>query len=319
MKSCTKSIKIGHLNVFHLTNKIPDVCNLLNTSTRTHIFGICETKIHASTTNPNDYNDDDDKHFSDLLHIPNYDKPFCRHIKEKLHTGLAVYVHNSIRNIVVRRKDLEPNNIEAIWLEIKQSNSTSKLLGYVYKNPKADTTFYDNFTSMIDSATKVSQNITLLGDFNFNYLKPNEASQQQWCLTTEQLGLHQLINKPTRYDQHYKTYSLLDHIYSKDPQSITNIEVLDSGISDHSPIFCSLTLKLPKTHKNGHTTVEFRSFKNFNETAFLHDVSLIDFQPIYCKNCPDEAFGYLFDSLLPIIDAHAPKKLKRVKNRNLPP
>ena len=165
MKKSTTTIKIGHLNVFHLTNKIPDVCNLLNTSTRTHIFGICETKIHASTTNPNDYNDDDDKHFSDLLHIPNYDKPFCRHIKEKLHTGLAVYVHNSIRNIVVRRKDLEPNNIEAIWLEIKQSNSTSKLLGYVYKNPKADTTFYDNFTSMIDSATKVSQNITLLGDF----------------------------------------------------------------------------------------------------------------------------------------------------------
>ena len=76
---------------------------------------------------------------------------------------------------------------------------------------------------------------------------------------------------------------------------------------------------MPKTHKNGHTTVEFRSFKNFNETAFLHDVSLIDFQPMYCANDPDEAFGYLFDSLLPIIDAHAPKKLKRVKNKNLPP
>ena len=50
MKKSTTTIKIGHLNVFHLTNKIPDVCNLLNTSTRTHIFGICETKIHASTT-----------------------------------------------------------------------------------------------------------------------------------------------------------------------------------------------------------------------------------------------------------------------------
>ena len=169
--------------------------------------------------------------------------------EKKLQTGLAVYVHNSIRNIAVRRRDLKSNNIGAIWLEIKQSNSTSKLLGYVYKNPAASTTFRDNFSSMIDAATKVSQNITVLGDFNFNYLKPNEKYQQQWLLTTEQLGLRQLVDRTTRYDQYHKTYSLLGHIYSKDPQSITNIEVLDSGISDHSPIFCSLTLNCPSLIK----------------------------------------------------------------------
>ena len=42
--------KVGHLNVYHLINKIPDVCNLLNNNLTTHIFGLCETKIRDPKT-----------------------------------------------------------------------------------------------------------------------------------------------------------------------------------------------------------------------------------------------------------------------------
>ena len=261
--SISKTLRIGHLNVFHLINKIPDVCNLLNNNSLTHIFGICETKIHEPQTKTNVKIQDDDNDNLDILSIPCYDKPFLKHITEKLQTGLAVYVHNSIRHLVTRRHDIETNKIEAIWLEVKQPKMSSKLLAYVYRNPKADDSFYDHFSDMIDAATKISTDITILGDFNFNLLKPNDKPQQLWSTVTEQFGLTQFVDKPTRYDIQHKTWTLLDHIYSTDKHAVTNAEVSDSSISDHNPIFCNWNLKNYKPINKKHTTVEVRSFKKY--------------------------------------------------------
>ena len=36
-----------------------------------------------------------------------------------LHTGIGVYVHDDIRHYVKRREDLETENIECIWLELR--------------------------------------------------------------------------------------------------------------------------------------------------------------------------------------------------------
>ena len=317
-------LKVGHLNVYHLINKIPDVCNLLNNNLTTHIFGLCETKIRdpKTKTENNDKgktdNSDDDNDF-EILSIPNYNKPFYRHMTEKLQTGLVLYIHNSIRHLVTRRMDLENNKIEAIWIEIRQPNLCSKLLGYVYRNPAADNSFFDDFTDMIDKAAKITTNITLLGDFNFNLLKPTDKPQQRWSSIIEQLGLKQFVDKPTRYDTQHNTWTLIDHIYSSDSHAITDVKVSNSSISDHNPVFCSWTLKHKKLTNKGHKTVEYRSFKNFNELAFLHDISLINFDKIYNINCPNKAFDYLNETLLTVVNKHAPIRKKRVKNHNLPP
>ena len=321
----SKTLQIGHLNVYHLVNKIPDVCNLLNKHETTHIFGMCETKIRDSKTTVNSENDtanddssDNDNDF-EILSIPNYDKPFYRHVTEKLQTGLVLYIHKGIRHLVKRRTDLENNNVEAIWIEVKQSKMASKLLGYIYRNPDAKNCFLDDFTDLIDAASKVSKDITLLGDFNFNLLKPNDKQQQSWSAVTEQLGLKQFVDTPTRYDIRHNTWTLIDHIYSNDNDSITDIQVSDSSISDHKPIFCSWKLKHTKATNKGHTTIEFRSFKKFNKTAFLHDLSMVDFDNIYNISCPSKAFEYLTQEILTVLNKHAPKRTKRVKKQNLPP
>ena len=51
----------------------------------------------------------------------------------------------------------------------------------------------------------------------------------------------------------------------------------------------------------------------------MHDIYLIHFDYIYSLNCPNEAFNYLNDSLLTVLNNHAPKRRKRVKSQNLPP
>lgn len=309
----SKTIRIGHLNIYHLINRTPDVCNLLNNNPLTHIFGIYETKIHdpKTHTKTDTDNEDNDNGDFDILSLPNYSKPFFKHITQKLQTGLAVYIHNSIRHLVTRRNDIETNKVEAIWLEVKQPKMASKLLAYVYRNPSADTTIFLTWLIMLQKYLKTLQ--------SFNLLKPNDKPQQHWSTITEQFGLTQFVDKPTRYDIRHDTWTLLDHIYSTDQHAIKNVEVSNSSISDHNPIFCNWNLKCCKPINKKHTTIEIRSFKNFNETSFLHDISLIDFNYIYNVDCPNEPFNFLNNCILTVLNKHAPKRKKRVKSENLPP
>ena len=88
---------------------------------------------------------------------------------------------------------------------------------------------------------------------------------------------------------------------------------MESGISDHSAIFYRWSIKLPKQNSRGHTTITFMSFKIFNETIFLRDLSLLPFANVCDHSDPDEAMSVWYDTIKPVIDKHAPIQHKRVK------
>ena len=68
------------------------------------------------------------------IELPQY--TFIRRDKQHdLHTGLVVYIHNSVCKGIKRRDDLENDCIECIWLELKQNKSTPLLIGFIYRNP----------------------------------------------------------------------------------------------------------------------------------------------------------------------------------------
>ena len=76
--------------------------------------------------------------------------------------------------------------------------------------------------------------------------------------------------------------------------------------------------KLEKIKKNGHTSIEYRTFKNFEESSFLYDLNEADFQSIVDIQDADEAFNTLSDLFCSIIDKHAPLRQHRVKHQTLP-
>ena len=87
-------LRIGHLSVCHLFHKVPDVSLLLNQSSQlTYLFGISETRLDSHLDN-------------NSVRIPEY----CvmrRDSSQALHTGIALYVHQSIAMNTPRRTDLE--------------------------------------------------------------------------------------------------------------------------------------------------------------------------------------------------------------------
>ena len=153
------------------------------------------------------------------------------------------------------RLDLETEAIECFWVEINDSKPKPLLVGYVYRNPASSQEWPDNFVSMMDKVTECNANILLLGDFNIDLFKQPTA----WNNTKALFGLEQLVEKATRVTKSSAT--LIDHMYTKYKQQVSKVKVVDSGISDHSGIFCHWSIKLPKQNPRGHTTITFRSFR----------------------------------------------------------
>ena len=231
-------------------------------------------------------------------------------------TGLALYVHNSIQNITTRRTDLESQCIESLWVEICNSKTPSLLVGYVYRNPAVTYEWYHEFVTLLDKVSESKSNVLLLDDFNTDLLKPHLA----WESTFSILGLNQFITQPARVT--CSTNTLIYHIYTNNPYLVHSISVPNIAISDHFPVLCTWSIKLPRRPPQGQsrTFKQYRTFKRFNEDAcFKNILSCAPFCDVYKFDIHDDALSVWYDIVMPIINVHAPLRRKRVKHPKLPP
>ena len=224
---------MGHLNIYHLPQKITDLCVLLNKPESFRIFGVTESRLKP--------------HIPDsAINIPNFSIT-RRDPVSRGETGIAVYIHNSIQDVVSRRIDLETQEVECVWLELKTPKSPSLLIGYLYRNPAATFEWYDNFLDMCEKVCARNADVLLMGDFNIDMLKPHHA----WECTITLLGLHQMVNSPTRVTA--TTSTLIDHVYTNKPTAVSHVKVGSLTVSDHFPIGCTWSVKLPRVKKGEHT------------------------------------------------------------------
>ena len=100
---------------------------------------------------------------------------------------------------------------------------------------------------------------------------------------------------------------------------VSEVLVSTASFSDHSPIFCTWSFKLPKRLSKGNTSIEYRYFKNFDVESFLSDLSAMPFHSVFNHNEPSEALAFWYDAFLPVVNKHAPLRRKRVKRPKLPP
>ena len=76
--SCPKDLSVGHLNIYHLANKVTDVNVFVHQSDILHIFGVSESRLTSYVSD-------------EVVSIPNYS--ISRRDADELgHTGMAVYV-----------------------------------------------------------------------------------------------------------------------------------------------------------------------------------------------------------------------------------
>lgn len=138
-------LRIGHVNIYHLFNKIHDLSLLLNQPSYFHVLGVSETRLNNTKSDSS-------------VTISNY-TVLRRDAETHGQTGLAAYIHNSISHLVRRRQDLESKTVECMWLEAKFSKPL--IICFLYRNPSSTYMWYDEFVNMMDNAAAVKKNLFL--------------------------------------------------------------------------------------------------------------------------------------------------------------
>ena len=114
--------------------------------------------------------------------------------------------------------DLIPTGLEAVCLEIKQSNSRSFVILSIYRPPSAPIEVFSKFEKLIDLVDNKNKEVYILGDLNCNMLEPTLLSTRKLNEILELYQMQQLINNPTRVTA--LTQSLLDVCITSNPEHI---------------------------------------------------------------------------------------------------
>ena len=153
-----KGMRIGHLNIQGLSNKIDQVKLMLTSRNNSvHILGLSEIKL-------------EDYHPDSVFLIDGYQKPMR---KDRLEGGGGIIVYIKEGVVFKRRSDLELKELECVWLEICPTNSNSFLICFMYRHPNARVGWNESFENCLDKIYGVEKELYILGDFNRDLFNTN--------------------------------------------------------------------------------------------------------------------------------------------------
>ena len=126
--------------------------------------------------------------------------------------GVAIYIPQLVR--CFRRLDLELDDVEALWVELRTNNELPILVGIAYRPPNAPVNVIDKLCDMHETATQEHKEVVVMGDFNLNMLSAGSCAQTLH-LSAIECGLEQMVTQPTRKNYHSET--LIDLLYVSHP------------------------------------------------------------------------------------------------------
>ena len=154
--------------------------------------------------------------------------------------------------------------------------------------------------------------IVLLGDMNCNLLE-NGYDRRALDDFSNCLNLSQLISEPTRITD--TSNSLLDVILVTDKHLVVENGVVNVSISDHSLVFCTWNLKLPKPSPH---YICVRSYKNYNPDLFSLSVSELALFDKVCDIDDKNLKLAMFDNaFLTNLNTYAPIKSVKIRNPSM--
>ena len=194
-------------------------------------------------------------------------------------------------------------------------HSNSFLVCSVYRPPSSTTEWTDLFSRQIEKSLTFTDEIYLMGDINID-IKDEQLCNTKWKHAMEINDLKQLIKEPTRITA--KSSTIIDHLYASKPDLVVDLLVPNIAVSDHFPIQFTRVTGKTNIKRNMHTTIQYRSYKAFNEDNFhsdmLDSMANITISPVNT----DQNFEIFIQTFMTVFDKHVPIKTKRVKKETQP-
>ena len=161
------------------------------------------------------------------------------------HGGVIIYVKDSL--YYKRREDLEPRNIESIWLELT-NNRKHVLFGLFYRPPNSNSNYFSDIEDSIALAVDspgISE-IIITGDFNLNLLNPQTAKKINSICT--QFSFYQSIIQPTHFTENSSSLIDILLVNNKNYLIVSGVgdPFLNQEIRYHCPIYGIFKFSKPK-------------------------------------------------------------------------
>lgn len=226
--------------------------------------------------------------------------------------GILFFIRDGLPFTI--KSDLNNNNTECIWVEIKRPYCKCLTLCSAYRpgDQNIDEFIFDLENGLKDIDMDKSE-VILMGDWNVDHSKKKNHLSRKLDDFSMRYSLDQIVSKPTRVTEY--SNSTIDLILVNNKHKIVQCDILQSSISDHSPVFCVIkggVKKLPAK------IFEYRSFKNFEKGAFLRDLNTVPWSIIESAEDVDDAVTLWEQLFKGIADQHAPVKIKRAKVNQTP-
>ena len=152
LETFSKSAALCHLNIQSLMSKRDELKLTLTNAQRPVILGLSETWLDSSVMDAE-------------VSVPCY--AMYRRDRGSRGGGVLVYVTDKCHSR--RRKDLEEDGVEILWLEVRM-NQRTLLLGNMYRPPNATSSVLDSLELTLERAVSKQKKVILMGDFNLNLL-----------------------------------------------------------------------------------------------------------------------------------------------------
>ena len=107
--------------------------------------------------------------------------------------------------------------------------------------------------------------------------------------------------------------TLIDHVYTNQPDKITECFVPKIALSDHYPVCFTRHTSQLQTKKRNNNSIKYRSFTIFENSAFLEDLNT-ETEKFKCTQFDSNMNFSTWNALfLSVLNKHAPIKEKRVE------
>lgn len=195
------------------------------------------------------------------------------------------------------------------YIVIQLKSPCRAALVTIYRPPKYNTMFFDEFTKILSSVCMDFDCVVLVGDFNIHVDNPEEGCAREFLNILDTFGLSQHVSVPTHNRGH-----ILDLVISKG-LNISEVTVNDVALSDHYCIMFKITTPVHPLKRE--TEVIRKRYINDNTCALFTQAYA---SPLTLTTAPLDDFVNSFSSsVMTVIDTIAPIKTKTLSRKKRSP
>ena len=189
--------------------------------------------------------------------------------------GVAIYLKSDIPyKIIISSPCNYAASAEFLFIEISLG-TTRAALGVVYCPPTVD--YFSCLEPVLESLCSDYPHVIVMGDLNTDLSRDSHRSQKLLSLL-KSIGLNHLSLLSTHHNINSDD-TWIDHILTSTKELVKiHGQFSAPGFSRHDLIYASFALRAPKVRPR---TVQLRSFGRIELDNLKHDVSAIDWSPIY--------------------------------------